>query len=179
MLFGSRDGFGLEFHPERDDSLLCVDVFVGGLHVNSWDNAFYPPLLVFKLKDELDRFRTPAAPPPGFTSPSEYFRIAERWWAHGDAATGPEVGAALDRCGFLEWGECTNQVMAFAFPDGDRIHLACRLHDEPGADPDPEGRHEPAVASLSRASLVETLEQGLALAEREWSVRRGAGGEPR
>ncbi|MDG5806384.1 hypothetical protein P9869_27730 [Streptomyces ossamyceticus] len=34
MLFGARTGFGLEFHVERDPGLLCVDVFVGGLHVN-------------------------------------------------------------------------------------------------------------------------------------------------
>lgn len=55
MLFGSREGFGLEFHPEQDEYLLCVDISIGGLHVNAWDNAFYPPLLVKKLTDELPR----------------------------------------------------------------------------------------------------------------------------
>ncbi|MFF9029782.1 hypothetical protein [Streptomyces iakyrus] len=45
MFLGSRSGFGLEFHVEHDPQLLCVDIFVGGLHVNTWDNAFYPPLL--------------------------------------------------------------------------------------------------------------------------------------
>ncbi|MGV9779776.1 hypothetical protein [Streptosporangium sp. NPDC003464] len=99
MLFGARTGFGLEFHVEQDPGLLCVDVFVGGLHVNTWDNAFYPPLLVKKLKDELRRFRTPTAPPVGFTSPSESFRIAESWM-YDDASTeaSPGAEAALARC---------------------------------------------------------------------------------
>lgn len=66
MLFGARAGFGLECHLERDAHPLCVDVFVGGLQVNTWDNAFYPPLLVKELTDELRRFRTPGARPAGF-----------------------------------------------------------------------------------------------------------------
>ncbi|WP_405860769.1 hypothetical protein OG407_23020 [Streptomyces sp. NBC_01515] len=137
MLFGTRAGFGLEFHLERDAHLLCVDVFVGGLHVNTWDNAFYPPLLVKELTDELRRFRTPGARPAGFA------------------------------CDFLEWGECTNDVWAYAFPDGDWIHLACRLHGDRGTAAGTE-----SVATVTRAAFVETLEQGLAVAEREWEVRR-------
>ena len=77
MLFGSREGFGLEFHPELDRHLLCVDVFIGGLHVNAADHAFYPPLLVKKLGDELGRHRAPTPPPTLFTSPAESFRLAE------------------------------------------------------------------------------------------------------
>lgn len=159
MVFGSRTGFGLEFHVERDPGLLCVDVFVGGLHVNTWDNAFYPPLLVKKLKDELGRFRTPTAPPVGFTSPSEAFRIAESWM-YDDARTGASSGAeaALARCVFLEWGECTDEVTAFAFPDGDRIHLACRVRGGGGPAWGTEARREPTVVSVSRTVLVETLE---------------------
>ncbi|WP_354637351.1 hypothetical protein [Kitasatospora camelliae] len=178
MLFGSRTGFGLEFHVEQDPGLLCVDVFVGGLHVNTWDNAFYPPLLVKKLKDELSRFRTPTAPPVGFTSPSESFRTAESWLydMYDAAATGtaPGAEAALARCVFLEWGECTDEVTAFAFPDGDRVHLACRVRDGGGAAWGTEARQEPPVVSVSRTVLVETLEHGLAIAEHEWSARLAA-----
>ncbi|MET9340894.1 hypothetical protein [Nonomuraea sp. NPDC003804] len=175
MLFGSRTGFGLEFHVEQDPGLLCVDVFVGGLHVNTWDNAFYPPLLVKKLTDELSRFRTPTAPPVGFTSPSESFRIAESWM-YDDASTGASPGAeaALARCVFLEWGECTDEVTAFAFPDGDRVHLACRVRKGGGPAWGTEARREPTVVSVSRTSLVETLEGGLVIAEREWSARLAA-----
>ncbi|NUW31706.1 hypothetical protein HTZ77_09730 [Nonomuraea sp. SMC257] len=175
MLFGARTGFGLEFHVERDSGLLCVDVFVGGLQVNTWDNAFYPPLLVKKLKDELGRFRAPAAPPVGFTSPSESFRVAESWM-YDDAGAGasPGAGAELARCAFLEWGECTDEVTAFAFPDEDRVHLACRVRDGGGPAWGTEARRGPTVASVSRTSLVETLEGGLALAEREWSARLAA-----
>ncbi|MFC3980526.1 hypothetical protein [Streptosporangium jomthongense] len=172
MLLGSRAGFGLEFHIERDPGLLCVDVFVGGLHVNTWDNAFYPPLLVKKLRDELGRFRTPAARPVGFTSPSESFLIAENG-LYGDAGTDAE--AALARCVFLEWGECTDEVTAFAFPDGDRVHLACRVRDGGSPAWGTEARHEPTVVSVSRTALVETLEGGLAVAEHEWSVRLTTG----
>ncbi|ANZ38598.1 hypothetical protein BBK82_23590 [Lentzea guizhouensis] len=161
-MFGSRTEFGLEFHVERDPGLLCVDVFVGGLHVNGWDNAFYPPLLVKKLKDELGRFRVPAAPPVGFVSPVEAFRLAEEWTSDD---TGP--GAEFGRCEFLEWGECTDDVLAFAFPDGDRVHLACRTRGVGGPPAS-------AVVSMSRLSLVETLEQGLAVAEREWAARLAA-----
>jgi hypothetical protein len=173
MLFGSRDGFGLEFHPEQERHLLCVDIFIGGLHVNVWDNAFYPPLLVKKLQDELPRFRAPHAAPAGFTSPVEAFRVAENR-AYGDTRTwtGPGPEEALERCAFLEWGECTNDVSAFAFPDGDRMHLACRVRDGGGAPWGTEPLREPTVATVSRASLVETLEQCLAVAEREWSARR-------
>ncbi|MFF9035936.1 hypothetical protein ACF090_10730 [Streptomyces sp. NPDC014892] len=171
MLCGSRDGFGLEFHVDQDPGLLCVDVFVGGLHVNTWDNAFYPPLLVKKLKDELARFRTPTPPPVDFTSPSESFRTAESWM-YGDAGTEAEPGAALARWEFLEWGECTDEVTAFAFPDGDRVHLACRPRAEDGAVSGTEARHEPTVVSLHRTVFVETLERGLAIAEREWAARR-------
>ncbi|MDX2823080.1 hypothetical protein PV416_18680 [Streptomyces ipomoeae] len=175
MLFGSRTGFGLEFHVEHDPGLLCVDVFVGGLHVNTWDNAFYPPLLVKKLKDELGRFRTPTAPPAGFTSPSESFCIAESWM-YDNTSTGPAPGAeaALAQCVFLEWGECTDEVTAFAFPDGDRVHLACRVRDEGGVAWGTEARREPTVVSVSRTVLVETLEHGLVIAEREWSARLAA-----
>ncbi|MFJ9447387.1 hypothetical protein ACIRRH_36910 [Kitasatospora sp. NPDC101235] len=175
MLFGSRTGFGLEFQVEQDPGLLCVDVFVGGLHVNTWDNAFYPPLLVKKLKDEISRFRTPTAPPVGFTSPSASFRMAESRMYDG-ASTGavPGAEAALARCVFLEWGECTDEVTAFAFPDGDRVHLACRVRDGGGAAWGTEARHEPTVVSVSRAVLVETLERGLVIAEREWSARLAA-----
>ncbi|MFF7047425.1 hypothetical protein ACFY94_03530 [Streptomyces griseorubiginosus] len=163
VLFGSRTGFGLEFHVERDPSLLCVDVFVGGLQVNTWDNAFYPPLLVKKLKEELARFRTPGPRPLGPTSPT---------------------GEALARWEFLEWGECTDQVIAFASPDGDLVHLTCRIREE--AEPDrgtvarcgstevSVSRGEPAEVSVSRTALVETLESALALAEREWSARLAA-----
>ncbi|WP_052390809.1 hypothetical protein [Streptomyces sp. NRRL B-24484] len=84
------------------------------------------------------------------------------------------AGAALDRCVFLEWGECTDDVTAFAFPDGDRVHLACRLRDSGGAARGTAARHEPTVVSVSRAVLVETLERGLAVAEDEWSVRLAA-----
>lgn len=177
VLFGSRTEFGLEFHVERDPALLCVDVFIRGLHVNTWDNAFYPPLLVKKLKDELGRFRTPTAPPAGFTSPSESFRVAESRM-HDETGTAP--GEALARCAFLEWGECTDEVTAFAFPDGDRVHLACRVREDGGAAWGTEPRHEPTVASVPRTALVETLEQALALAEHEWSTRLGAikGGGP-
>ncbi|MFB6890838.1 hypothetical protein ACFCX4_16155 [Kitasatospora sp. NPDC056327] len=177
MLVGSRTGFGLEFHIERDPGLLCVDVFVGGLHVNTWDNAFYPPLLVKKLGDELGRFRAPVAAPAGFTSPAESFRAAERWAYDGtgaSAASGP--GEALARWEFLEWGECTDGVRAFAFPDGDRVHLACRVRDGDGGG-EARGaadRREPATATLSRAEFVGTLERGHAVAEREWSVRLAA-----
>ncbi|MFF7457160.1 hypothetical protein [Kitasatospora sp. NPDC008115] len=173
MLFGSRAGFGLEFHVEQDPDLLCVDIFVGGLQVNAWDNAFYPPLLVKKLKDEFTRFRTPAAPLAEFTSPSESFRLAESWMYEDDAGTGPDPAAAeaLARCEFLEWGECTDQVTALAFPDGDRLHLVCRVRDvgEPACGA--EARQEPVVASVSRTVFVETLESALAVAEREWSTR--------
>ncbi|MFJ9608912.1 hypothetical protein ACIRS1_21485 [Kitasatospora sp. NPDC101176] len=175
MMVGSRSGFGLEFHVERDPGLLCVDVFVGGLHVNTWDNAFYPPLLVKKLGDELGRFRTPTAPPAGFTSSSESFLAAERWM-HDDARPGTGSGPeeALARCVFLEWGECTDGVTALAFPDGDRVHLACRARGGGGPARGTEARHEPTVVSLSRTALVETLERGLVIAEREWSARRAA-----
>ncbi|MER6365492.1 hypothetical protein [Kitasatospora sp. NPDC001527] len=172
MLVGSRTGFGLEFPIEQDPGLLCVDVFVGGLHVNTWDNAFYPPLLVKKLKDELGRFRTPAALPTGFTSPSESFLTAERWMYDG-SRTGTSSGTeeALARCAFLEWGECTDEVTAFAFPDGDRLHLVCRVRDGGGPAWGTEARHEPTVASVSRPAVLDTLERGLALAEHEWSTR--------
>ncbi|MFI9121314.1 hypothetical protein ACIGW0_18205 [Streptomyces bikiniensis] len=170
MLFGSRTGFGLDFHVEQDPGLLCVDVFVGGLHANAWDNAFYPPLLIKKLKDELGRFRTPVAPPAGYTSPSESFHAAESWM-YGDVGTGSGDGAALARCVFLEWGECTDGATAFAFPDGDRVHLACRVRDNYGAARSAGVRHGPAVVSVGRTELVDTLERALVVAEREWSVR--------
>ncbi|MCL6731797.1 hypothetical protein [Streptomyces neyagawaensis] len=181
MLVGARTGFGLEFHVERDPGLLCVDVFVGGLHVNAWDNAFYPPLLVKKLKDELSRFNAPTARPTGFTSPEESFRIAEHWM-YGDTGTGTrsgadagaEAGEELARWEFLEWGECTDQVTAFAFPDGDQVHLACRVRDGGGQARDTEARRAPTVVSMSRAALVDTLERGLAVAEHEWAVRLAA-----
>ena len=63
--------------------------------------------------------------------------------------------------------------MAYAFPDGDRIHLACRVREGGGIAWRTEPWREPALASMSRASFVATLEQGLAVAEREWSARRG------
>ncbi|MBB4965651.1 hypothetical protein F4559_003010 [Saccharothrix violaceirubra] len=153
---GSRAGFGMEFHVDRDPDLLCVDIFLGGLHVNAWDNAFYPPLLVKKLKDELGRFRAPTAAPAD-TSPSEAFRLAEEWYVGAS-----EAGEEFARREFLDWGECTDGVLAFAFPDGDRVHLAGRLHDDPGP---------PAVVSVSRASFVDTLERALVVAEREWTAR--------
>ncbi|MES5824738.1 hypothetical protein [Streptomyces sp. RG80] len=172
MLFGSRTGFGLEFHVAHDPQLLCVDIFVGGLHVNTWDNAFYPPLLVKKLKDELSRFRTPTAPPTGFVSPLEAFRLAEDSM-RDDAGTGAasEAGSELWRYWFLDWGECTDGVLAFAFPDGDRVHLVCRVRDGGGPAWGTEARHEPTVVSVRRTVLVETLEHSLAIAEREWAAR--------
>lgn len=178
MFLGSRSGFGLEFHVERDPQLLCVDIFVGGLHVNTWDNAFYPPLLVKKLEDELSRFWTPTAPPTGFVSPLEAFRLAEDWMCD-DAGRGrtSEAGAEFARYEFLEWGECTDQLLAFAFPDGGRVHLACRVLDGGGPAWGTEARHEPTVASVRRTLLVETLEHGLAIAKREWSVRLAASKE--
>jgi hypothetical protein len=165
----------LEFHVELDPQLLCVDIFVGGLHVNTWDNAFYPPLLVKKLKDELSRFRPPTGPPAGFVSPLEAFRLAEDWMC--DAAgtkTGSEAGAEFAKHEFLEWGECTDQLLAFAFPDGDRVHFVCRVRDGGGPAWGTEARHDPTVVSVSRTVLVETLEHGLAVAEREWSARLAA-----
>ncbi|MFJ8532324.1 hypothetical protein [Streptomyces sp. NPDC093591] len=123
----------MEFHVEHDPELLCVDVFVGGLHVNTWDNAFLPPLLAKKLKDELSRFRPPTAPPAGFVSPLEAFHLAEDCM-FDDAGTGAasEAGLELWKYQFLDWGECTDEVLAFAFPDGDRVHLACRVRDGGG-----------------------------------------------
>ncbi|MFF4413445.1 hypothetical protein ACFYY8_13005 [Streptosporangium sp. NPDC001559] len=58
------------------------------LHVNTWDNAFHPPPLVKKLKDELGRFRTPTAGPVGFASPSEPFRVAAELVRHRRLTTG-------------------------------------------------------------------------------------------
>ncbi|MCG8928026.1 hypothetical protein [Lentzea sp. CC55] len=127
-MFGSRAEFALEFHVERDPGLLCVDIFVGGLHVNSWDNAFYPPLLVKKIKDELGRL--------------------------ADGATGYQ---------FLEWGECTDEVLVFAEATGDRVHLDCRVHDGPRV-----------AVDLSRTAFVETLRRSLEIAEREWATRLAA-----
>ncbi|MFI5531313.1 hypothetical protein ACIA8O_22555 [Kitasatospora sp. NPDC051853] len=161
LLIGTRDGFGLEFHLERDRQLLCVDVFVGGLHVNAWDDAFYPPLLVKKLEGELRRFGAPPEPPPeGFTSAPESFRAAERWMHEGEGE-----GDGFARYEFLEWGECTDQVTAFAFPDGESVHLAARVREVGG------GEGEPVVVSVGRGELVETLERGLAVAGREWAAR--------
>ncbi|PPK69897.1 hypothetical protein V5P93_006464 [Actinokineospora auranticolor] len=157
LVFGSRAGFGVEFHVDRDPDLLCVDLFVGGIHVDARDNAFYPPLLVKKLKDELGRFRAPTARPADLTSsPLAAFRIAEDW-TYDDTKAGVELAAHR----FLEWGECTDDVLAFAFPDGDRIHLTCRVY----------GDEDPRASTVSRASLVETLEHSLVVAEREWSAR--------
>ncbi|MFJ2782960.1 MULTISPECIES: hypothetical protein [unclassified Streptomyces] len=172
MLFGSRAGSGLEFHVERDPQLLCVDVFLGGLHVNTWDNAFYPPLLVRKLGDELGRLRAPTAPPVAFASPSAFFRLAERRM-RDDAGAGiaPEVRAALARYEFLDWGECTNEVKAFAFPEGDHVHLACRMYEGSGVAGGAEDPREPTMVSVSRAVFVEMLERSLVVAEREWSAR--------
>ncbi|MFJ8045460.1 hypothetical protein ACIRBX_33630 [Kitasatospora sp. NPDC096147] len=173
MLFGSRDGFALTFDVERDPVLLCVDVFLGGLHLNTWDNAFYPPLLVKKLRDELTRFDTPASPPPGFTSPAESLRAAEagRYEAAG-------AGAELARYAFLAWGECTDDVSAFAFPDGDLVHLACRVRDGGGPAWGTEPRRAPTVATVSRTELLDTLGQGLIAAERAWSARLTAASTP-
>ncbi|MFD8598296.1 hypothetical protein ACFV1L_25155 [Kitasatospora sp. NPDC059646] len=175
MLVGSRDGFGLEFHGGRDPGLLCVDVFVGGLWVDARDNAFYPPLLVKKLKDELVRFRVPTAAPAGFTSPVEALRVAERA-RYDEAGLGADDGAAeeLARWVFLEWGECTDDAAVFAFPDGESVHLACRTFEGGGAAWGTEPRQEPTVVSVRRAEFVETLERGVAVAEREWSVRLAA-----
>ncbi|MBA4867277.1 hypothetical protein H1V43_39610 [Streptomyces sp. PSKA54] len=109
------------------------------------------------------------------TSPSESFRIAESWM-YDDAGAGTSLGAeaALARCVFLEWGECTDEVTAFAFPNGDRVHLACRIRDGGGAAWGTEARREPTVVSVSRTLLVETLEHGLVIAEHEWSARLAA-----
>lgn len=173
MLFGTREDFGLEFHPEQDSSLLCVDIYIGGLHVNASDNAFYPPLLVKKLTDELPRFRSPAPAPELFTTPAEAFRIAENWDydpTRTERSPGPE--AALACWDFLEWGECTNDVMAYAFPDGDRIHLACRVRESGGIAWGTEPQREPTFASMSRTTFLETLEQCQVVVEREWSARR-------
>ncbi|MFJ6984474.1 MULTISPECIES: hypothetical protein [unclassified Streptomyces] len=161
MVFGERGGFGLEFHVERDPELLCVDVFVGGLHVNAWDDAFYPPLLVKKLRDEAGRFREPAGPVEGFVSVGEAFRLAEGEWEGGASGAG---GAEFAACRFLDWGECTDGVLAFAFPDGERVHLACRVHGDDGPGPS-------AAVTVRRTELLATLEQGLAVAGREWSAR--------
>ncbi|GLZ78571.1 hypothetical protein Afil01_33780 [Actinorhabdospora filicis] len=169
MLIGTRTGFGLDFHIERDPGLLCADIFIGGLHVNTWDNAFYPPLLVRCLTEEAARFGAPAEPVAGFTSPREAFGLAEH--AAYDDATGR---ADLVRCAFLEWGECTEEVTAFAFPDGDRVHLACRVRDGGGPAWGTPARDEPTVASVSRIALAETLAAALAVAEREWAVRLAA-----
>ncbi|MGJ5893103.1 hypothetical protein DF268_04310 [Streptomyces sp. V2] len=169
MLFGSRAGFGLEFHIERDPGLLCVDVHVGGLHVNARDNAFYPPLLVKKLKDELARFDTPAPTPTAFTSPADAFRLAEAWILDASRTAGAaEAGEQLAGYRFLDWGECTDGALTFAFPDGDRVHLACRVYGD-------EGPGAFAAVPVSRPALVETLGRGLAVAEREWGVRRVGG----
>ncbi|MFJ1757884.1 hypothetical protein [Kitasatospora sp. NPDC088134] len=168
MLFGSRGGFGLEFHLDRDPGLLCVDVFLGGRRVNAQDNAFYPPLLVKKLADELARHREPAVPPDGFTTPPESYRRAEQGRY---AEAGPGGREELTRYAFLEWGECTDDVLAFAFPDGDRLHLACRLRTDGGPAWGTEPRHGPTVATVDRAAFVRTLEHALAAAH-EWSVRR-------
>ncbi|WP_416966624.1 hypothetical protein [Streptomyces sp. 4F14] len=166
MQFGTRTGFGLEFHLGRDPYLLCVDLFLGGLHLNARDNAFYPPLLVKKLKDELHRFRTPAPPPTGFASPAEAFRVAEDWTLD-DPATGPapEDGEEFASHRFLEWGGCTDDVLAFAFPYGDDLHLACRVHGDTGPRPS-------ALVAVSRTALTGTLEESLAAAEHAWSLRR-------
>ena len=97
-------------------------------------------------------------------------------WMYDEAPAGSAfpsaAGAALARYAFLEWGECTDGVTAFAFPDGDQVHLACRLREEGGVTRGAEARHEPTVVSVSRAGLVDTLERGLAVAEREWAARR-------
>ncbi|PIM72644.1 hypothetical protein CTU88_10935 [Streptomyces sp. JV178] len=175
-MFGSRTGFGLEFHVEREPYLLCVDIFVGGLHVNTWDNAFYPPLLVKKLKDELSRFRTPTARPAGFTSPLKAFRLIEDWWSDdAGSGTASAAGAELERYRFLDWGECTDEVLAFAFPDGDQVHLVCRVRDGGGVTWGTEARCEPTVVSVNRTVLVEALKDALVIAEREWSARLAAG----
>jgi hypothetical protein len=166
-LFGTRAGFGLEFHVERDPELLCVDVFIGGRHLNARDNAFYPPLLVKKLKDELARYRVPAGSPPGFTSPAAALDAAERG-RYG------ETESAWARHAFLEWGECTDDVSAFAFPVGDLVHLACRTRDAGGPAWGTEPRRGPTVATVDRTALVEVLEHGLAVAEREWAIRLAA-----
>ncbi len=175
MLVGSRDGFGLEFHLERDPELLCVDVHIGGLWVDARDNAFYPPLLVKKLKEELARYRAPIAAPAGFGSPVEALRLAE-WARYEEAApgVGNGTGEELARWVFLEWGECTDDVSVFAFPDGESVHLACRTWEGGGAAWGTEPRQEPTVVSVSRAEFVGTLERGLAVAEREWAVRLAA-----
>ncbi|WP_232519894.1 hypothetical protein [Actinosynnema pretiosum] len=166
-VFGSRDGFGLEFHVERDPGLLCVDVFVAGLHVDAWDNAFYPPLLVKKLGDEIRRFREPAARPEGFTSAVEAFRLAEGWMDEGAGAVEAEAGQRFAGFRFLDWGECTDPALAFAFPDGDLLHLACRVHDD-------DGPGALAAAPVRRAEFVGTLERALVVAEREWAARHAA-----
>ncbi|MFJ5264691.1 hypothetical protein ACIQAC_29955 [Streptomyces sp. NPDC088387] len=175
MLFGSRATFGLEFHLEGDTSLLRVDIFVGGVHVNRWDNAFYTPLLIRCLGDELRRFRTLTVPPEWFGSPVEAFRMAEGWWIDdtsiGDA---PVLEAELTRCEFLQWGECTNEVRAFAFPDGGEIHLGCRIREVSSDPSDPKVWDEPTVVSVNRKAMIETLAQGLAVAEREEAAKRAA-----
>ncbi|MFJ5231411.1 hypothetical protein ACIQBJ_16115 [Kitasatospora sp. NPDC088391] len=168
MLFGSRGGFGLEFRFDQDPGLLCVDVFVGGLRVNARDNAFYPPLLVKKLGDEAGRHREPAAPPDGFTTPAESYRRAEQG-LYDEAGPGDRAEPA--RCAFLEWGECTDDVLAFAFPDGDRLHLACRLRADGGPAWGTGPRHGPTVATVDRAAFVATLDRARAAAAGEWSAR--------
>lgn len=137
MLFGTRAGFGLEFHLEGDAYLLCVDVFVGGLHVNTWDNAFYPP-------------------PAG-------------QGAHRRVAALPHTGRATGgfRLRLPGVGGVHQRRVGVRLPRRRLDPPRLPLH----GDGDTAAGTE-SVATVTRAGFVETLERSLAVAEREWEVRR-------
>ncbi|GLF99207.1 hypothetical protein [Streptomyces yaizuensis] len=172
MLIGSRAGFGLDLATGLEGLLLHADVFVGGLLVNAADNAFYPPLLAHCLGGELRRHGSPSGRPTGFTTPAEAFRAAERWAFRDTGATEVpgDPGPELARYEFLEWGECTDGVTAYAFPDGDRVHLGCRLRAETGP-PQP-----PVTVTLGRTLFVTTLERARVVAADMWAARPGQDG---
>jgi hypothetical protein len=145
--FGDRTKFAVEVGEPRSPDLCVVDLWAGGKLLTTDDNVAYLPSFRLSLRATAAQVRRrdlPPCPYPGRT-PEEIYRLLhageterrERFW-------------------FLQWGETTDNISAYAYLAGDLVIVFAYWRPE---HPLPADRGSVFVARIPPDEFATILEE--------------------
>ncbi|WP_034262783.1 hypothetical protein [Actinospica robiniae] len=164
VFLGDRGGFAVEVGEWAGPALRRVDLWAAGQWLTCDDDTAFVPQFRIAVADTADRLRTghgAAAPFAGLSAAAAHRRLI--------AGSGQEEqdDVLRRRSQFFDrWGPTTDNLMAFAFRDGDRLELTWQFWREEHLRSHPEHVGVVFVLDIQATEMTSILDELLAALDR-------------